>query len=172
MDALLGRQTRPHDDVDVVISFDQAPLAEEALCGAGYIVTEVERPTRFVMCASQDLRVDFHPVTFDRQGDGLQRLPNGTDFHYPREGFTGRGSLGGHTVCCITAEAQVLCHLGYEPDEKDLHDLLHIREHFQLDLPAGKCPETLTVFALNGEHLPRSMSIGDAPPRNRALEAI
>jgi lincosamide nucleotidyltransferase A/C/D/E len=172
VDALLGRQTRPHDDVDVVISFDQAPLAEEALCGAGYIVTEVERPTRFVMCASQDLRVDFHPVTFDRQGDGLQRLPNGTDLHYPREGFTGRGSLGDHTVCCITAEAQVLCHLRYEPDEKDLHDLLHIREHFQLDLPAGKCPETLTVFALNGEHLPRSMSIGDAPLRNRALEAI
>lgn len=135
VDALLGRQTRPHDDVDVVIAFDQASLAEEILRSAGYVVTEDERPTRLVMCASQDRRVDFHPVTFDQQGDGLQRLPNGTDFHYPREGFLGRGSVGGQALRCITAEAQVLCHLGYEPDEKDLHDMLHIREHFQLGLP-------------------------------------
>src|SRR5215467_5475414 len=61
VDALLGRQTRPHDDVDVVISFDQIPLAEEILRGAGYVVTEDERPTRFVMCASLGRQVDFHP---------------------------------------------------------------------------------------------------------------
>lgn len=135
VDALLGRQTRPHDDVDVVIAFDQVPLAEEILRGAGYVVTEDERPTRFVMCASQERGVDFHPVIFDQQGDGLQRLPDGTDFHYPCEGFLGRGSVGGQTVRCITAEAQVLCHLGYEPDEKDVHDMLQLREQFQLNLP-------------------------------------
>jgi lincosamide nucleotidyltransferase A/C/D/E len=111
------------------------PLAEELLRGAGSVVMEDERPTRFVMWASQDLRVDFHPVPFDQQGDGLQRLPNGTNFHSPREGFNGKASVGGETVRSLTVEAQVLCHLGDEPDEKDVHDMLSIGEHFQLDLP-------------------------------------
>lgn len=82
VDALVGQQTRPHDDIDVVIFLDQAPLAEETLRSSGYVVTEDELPTRFVMCDSQERSIDFHPVTFDQQGDGLQQLPSGTDFHY------------------------------------------------------------------------------------------
>lgn len=87
VDALLGRQTRSHDDVDVIITLEQARLAEETLCFAGYVVTEDERPTRFVMRDSQGRSIDFHPVTFDQQGDRIQRLPDGTGFHYPRKGF-------------------------------------------------------------------------------------
>ncbi len=135
VDALVGRQTRPHGDVDVVISLDQARFVEETLRSAGYVVTEDERPTRFVMRDSQGRTIDCHPVTFDQQGDGIQQLPDGTDFHYPREGLAGIGHVEGQVIRCITARAQVLCHLGYEPDEKDLHDMQQLREHFQVDVP-------------------------------------
>ena len=53
VDALLGQQTRPHDDVDVVISFEQVPLAEEILRGVGYAVTEEKMCySRFAVLAS------------------------------------------------------------------------------------------------------------------------
>lgn len=85
VDALVGRQTRPHNDVDVIIFPSQAHLAEETLRLAGYAVMEDEFPTRFVMHDSQGRSIDFHPVTLDQQGDGVQQLQDGTNFHYPSE---------------------------------------------------------------------------------------
>ena len=38
VDALLGRQTRPHGDVDVVLPLDRAALAIAALAGVGFTV--------------------------------------------------------------------------------------------------------------------------------------
>ena len=40
------------------------------------------------------------------------------------------------TVRCLTADVQVLCHLGYEPDENDYHDMHLLEEHFLIRLPA------------------------------------
>lgn len=131
VDALVGRQTRPHHDVDVVISLEQVRLAETILRSIGYAVVEDELPARFVMGDSQERSIDMHPVTFDLQGDGIQQLQDGTDFHYPRDGFAGRGCIENHVVRCITAEAQVFCHLGYEPDEKDLHDMRLLQTLFR-----------------------------------------
>jgi lincosamide nucleotidyltransferase A/C/D/E len=136
VDALLGQQTRPHDDLDLVIPFDLIPTIEATLAVAGFVLTEDEKPTRFVLRDDHGRCIDFHPVIFDAQGDGLQRLQDGSDFHYPAAGFTGSGLIAQQSVRCITAAAQVLCHLGYEPDEKDVHDMYQLTTHFQLSLPA------------------------------------
>ncbi len=135
-DALVRRQTRPHDDVDVVIAPEQARLAEETLRRAGSLVAEDERPTRFVRARSPGAKYDFHPVTFDQKGNGIGQLADGADFHSPREGFTGMGQVGDQMIRCLPAEAQVLSHVGHEPDEEDVHDMQQLQEHFQLDLPA------------------------------------
>ena len=136
VDALVGIQTRDHADVDLVMPLEQAPLAEQALSIIGFTVLESELPTRFDMRNAHNHRIDFHIVTFDDDGDGIQQLQDGRLFHFPSYGFKGTGSIENHPVRCLTPEVQVLCHLGYEPDENDYHDMLLLEKHFKLTLPA------------------------------------
>ncbi|GHO83784.1 nucleotidyltransferase domain-containing protein [Dictyobacter formicarum] len=135
IDALLGKQTREHSDVDLVIRLEQVELARTSLQAVGYALVEDELPTRFVMRHATGLSIDFHPVYFDAQGDGIQQLQDGTPFHYPASGFTGHGMIAGVVVSCVTAEAQLLCHLGYEPGAKDQHDMRLLAASFQLSVP-------------------------------------
>jgi lincosamide nucleotidyltransferase A/C/D/E len=79
-------------------------------------------------------RIDFHTVHFDEGGGGVQPQPGGGSFRYPPEGFT-TGRILERPVRCISAPVQLLCHLGYEPEPKDLHDVLLLHEHFQVPLP-------------------------------------
>src|SRR3954462_15812866 len=46
IDALLGRQTRPHDDLDLVIRLEDAARIELALHHLGYVYTAAGPPVR------------------------------------------------------------------------------------------------------------------------------
>jgi lincosamide nucleotidyltransferase A/C/D/E len=94
-----------------------------------------ELPTRCVLRDPSDRRIDCHPVTFDATGAATQRLQDGRDAIYPAAGFAGRGVIAGHPVRCLTPEVQVLHHLGYEPDERDVHDIRLLCAHFALPVP-------------------------------------
>lgn len=74
VDALLEEQTRPHDDLDLVIALDDADETVAAHASRGFQVDEDQRPTRFVLTDAADRRVDFHTVTFDAEG-GRRRCP-------------------------------------------------------------------------------------------------
>lgn len=135
VDALLGEQTRPHDDLDVVMAIEQLDAAQEALRPLGFVLTVDELPTRCVLRDSGDRRIDVHPVIFDAEGGGLQRQPDGSDFRYPPAGLTGNGTVAGRPVRCLTPELQLTCHFAYEPDDDDRHDVRLLCEHFGLTLP-------------------------------------
>lgn len=135
IDALVGAQTRDHDDLDVVIALDRAEDARAALAPLGYDLAIDERPTRLVLRAAGDRRVDVHTVTFDAAGGGIQRLHDGTPWCYPAEGFTGVGRVADRPVRCLTAAVQVLCHLGYEPDDADRRDMAILRDRCGVVLP-------------------------------------
>ena len=49
VDALLGEQTRPHDDLDLVVALNDFSAIEEVLVPEGFVVIEDHRPVRFVM---------------------------------------------------------------------------------------------------------------------------
>jgi lincosamide nucleotidyltransferase A/C/D/E len=136
VDALVGEQTRDHDDLDCVIALSDAPIAREALVVLGFAVSLDELPTRFVMRDRSDRRVDFHTVTFDATGAATQQLQDGTLAPYPSEGFSGCGQVAGVRVACLTATVQLLHHLGYDPDEKDHHDMQLLADRFGIELPA------------------------------------
>ena len=136
VDALVGEQTRDHDDLDCVIALVDAPTAQDALAAIGFAVTLDERPTRFVVWDRFDRRVDFHTVTFDIRGGATQQLQDGTIAPFPPQGFSGFGQVAGVRVACLTAEVQSLHHLGYDPDEKDHHDMGLLADRFGIDLPA------------------------------------
>src|SRR5215213_9902823 len=123
VDALVGEQTRDHDDLDCVIALSDASVARDAIEVLGFTLSLDELPTRFVMRDRFDRRVDFHTVTFDAAGGATQQLQDGTPAPYPAEGFSGSGRLAGVQVACLTATVQSLHHLGYDPDEKDHHDM-------------------------------------------------
>jgi lincosamide nucleotidyltransferase A/C/D/E len=135
VDALLHQQTRPHDDLDLVMALSDADRATRALGPLGFTLHEDERPTRFVLRDATDRRIDVHTVTFDAEGGGIQLLQDGTPWRYPPEGFTGTGTVGGHPVRCLTPEVQLLCHVGYDPDESDRHDMARLAGRFGFTIP-------------------------------------
>jgi lincosamide nucleotidyltransferase A/C/D/E len=134
VDALLGEQTREHDDLDLVVAEEDVVAAGRALTTAGYAYAE-GAPVKPVYRDAAGRQVDLHPVAFDEQGDGVQTLPDGRTWPYPAAGFAGRGTVAGREVHCLTPEVQVLTHAGYELDADDIRDLRALRERFGVELP-------------------------------------
>ena len=136
-DALVGEETREHDDLDMVVAAESLDEALTSLAALGFEVVEDRLPTRLVLAAGDGRRIDFHPVTFDEDGSARQigAGPNGGDAVYPADGFAGNGSIGGRSVACLTPGLLVLHHLGYQPGDKDRHNVRLLCERFGLPLP-------------------------------------
>jgi lincosamide nucleotidyltransferase A/C/D/E len=135
VDALLGEETRPHDDLDVVVPRDDiARLAD--LFPEFARVDDEWWPARFVLRDDSGRQVDFHPVTFDELGDAWQDLVDGGRSRYPAEGLRGRGRIGRREVRCLTPELQVGHHDYEGPDDVDWDDVRVLSERFGLTPPA------------------------------------
>ncbi|MCL2555201.1 MAG: amino acid transporter [Actinomycetia bacterium] len=130
IDALLGEQTRPHRDVDVMHRQEHEPVLLAALTAAGFTETLDWRPVRFVVTGPRGLEIDLHPLEFAADGSAEQAsLDPERPFVYPASCFV-TGTIGGSTVPCLSAEQQAYFHQGYEPAERDLHDMARLRERF------------------------------------------
>lgn len=130
IDALLGEQTREHRDLDLLHRAEQEPRLVELLAGLGYAETVDWRPVRFVMERTDGLEIDLHPLVFKEDGSAEQAsLETGKPFHYPASAFT-TGTIEGVAVPCLSVEQQVHFHQGYDPAERDLHDMARLRETF------------------------------------------
>jgi lincosamide nucleotidyltransferase A/C/D/E len=134
VDALLGRETREHDDLDVVVELEHSDRVVLLLSDLGYELVSGEAPKSFVLVDGRGLQVDVHPVTFDREGGGVYRTEEG-EWVYPAQGFSGRGTVDGRAVRCLSPEAQVLVHAGYELADKDYLELYLLRERFGVTIP-------------------------------------
>jgi len=132
VDALLGTQTRPHNDLDIALAHKDIPQLRALLATHGYqnIPRADSWECNFVLGDSQGHEVDVHAYTYDAQG----QLSAGVA--YPRASLTGRGCLQGHPVRCIDAFWQVQFHTGYAVDETDYRDVLALCTRFGLTLPA------------------------------------
>ena len=122
VDALVGRQTRPHRDVDIDIDAAYESRVLQALHELGYEIETDWRPNRVELAAPGRGWVDIHPLEIDESGDARQAALGGGWHEFPRSYFT-VGRLGGRTVPCYTVEAQLLFHTGYELRDVDHHDL-------------------------------------------------
>lgn len=132
VDALLGRQTRLHADLDIAVEHKDVPQLRSLLAAHGY--TDVPRndtqDCNFVMGDDSGHEVDFHSYTFDAQGKLLFGVA------YPPASLTGSGSIQQYPVTCITPEWAVKFHSGYELDANDYRDISALCEHFGIALPA------------------------------------
>ncbi|WP_078900436.1 nucleotidyltransferase domain-containing protein [Streptomyces sp. SBT349] len=135
IDALIGERTRDHRDLDLMHRAGQEPAALTALSGAGFAETVDWRPVRFVVAASDGRELDLHPLVFAADGSAVQTsLTPGRPFTYPASCFV-TGTIGGTTVPCLSVEQQVLFHQGYEPAERDRHDMAQLRRVFGIATP-------------------------------------
>lgn len=131
VDALLGVQTRLHDDLDIAMPHRYVPLARQLLEGKGY--RDEPRPdTRdcnFVLGDEHGHLVDFHSYTFDEAGNLVFGVP------YPPDSLTGTGWIAGRPVRCITPVWLVKFHTGYEFDQRDYHDVNLLCQRFSIAMP-------------------------------------
>jgi lincosamide nucleotidyltransferase A/C/D/E len=138
IDALIGKQTRAHDDLDLVVARPDCARAQDALAPLGFAhAPEIEPglPARLVLRAADHRGVDLHPVLFDASGNGWQELPGGGWGLYPAGGLNGHGEIAGRPVPCLTPELQLRHHLGYPLDRNDRHDLEALARRYDLPLP-------------------------------------
>jgi lincosamide nucleotidyltransferase A/C/D/E len=137
VDALIGRQTRPHQDLDLAMELGDVHQAVEVLREIGFRLYEAELPTRADLRSVDDRRVDLHVLTFDEQGNGLQQLQDGSVGTYDKQGLSGIGTIGELEVRCLSPEIQMRFHTGYEPDEDDRHDVRLLAQRFNVKVPEG-----------------------------------
>jgi len=137
VDALLGEQTREHDDVDLVIARHDAHKARTLLepLGFEHDSTAVPGlPARLVLRDQSGRQVDLHLIVRDTAGNGLQQLDDGTWGRYDADGLEGSGEIAGRGVACITPELQ-FSHHSHEPwTDKDQVDITRLAERFGLAL--------------------------------------
>jgi lincosamide nucleotidyltransferase A/C/D/E len=131
VDALLGQQTRSHDDLDIAIPRGQVPLLRRLMGTRGFH----ERPRadswecNFVLADDGNRRLDVHSYTLDAAGKNVGGVP------YVAEHLTGSGIIAGRRVHCIDPVWLVKFHTGYEVDEKDHQDVRLLCERFGFPVP-------------------------------------
>jgi lincosamide nucleotidyltransferase A/C/D/E len=140
VDALLGEETRPHGDLDLILSAADTAALRRGLAALGFAERSGGSATNFVLADARGREIDVHAVEFDARGYGAFALPDGGRWPFPPSAFAGRGRVGGRAVRCLSAEAQVQCHgQGYEPTEKDLSDMQRLQDRFGVVLPLALC---------------------------------
>lgn len=130
IDALVGEQTRDHRDLDLMHRREQETEVTAALAAEGFVETLDWRPVRFVVAAPDGREIDLHPLVFAEDGSAEQAsLRPEEPFLYPSSCFV-TGGIGGTAVPCLSAEQQVYFHQGYEPSDRDRHDMAQLRRVF------------------------------------------
>jgi len=135
VDAALESQTRPHDDLDLVVELRNVARLQEALEDRGYLLAGGAPPKSFEMTDSEGRQVDVHPVAFSDSGDGVNLMDSGREWIYPAAGFSGTGRVLDRYVLCLAPEVQILCHAGYEPHRASYDDVWALSRRFGIAVP-------------------------------------
>jgi lincosamide nucleotidyltransferase A/C/D/E len=160
--ALLGEQTRPHADLDILIPSDDAVELVRALREHGFedVPTDDRVDENFVMGQTERGLVDFHVFEISADGSGVYK-PGVADWLISAEELGARGLVGGRPVRCLTPGYQVRSHSGYRLATTDAHDLSMLRERFGIAL-TNEQEEAIAALVSSG---PSAASPQVPPPK-------
>ena len=135
IDALLGEQTRPHKDLDVIVLVDDTLRLRQLLSGEGFGLKELwsenlwtrdpqatRTPTAFVLHDAGGREIDVHAMRLDGLGNGIPAW-DAEGFYFKQEDLAGEGTIAGMAVRCLAPQSQVECHAGYELPDVQRSDL-------------------------------------------------
>ncbi len=148
IDALLGEQTRPHKDLDVIMLLDDVVRLRELLAREGYGLKElwsenrmavdaqgVETATAFVLRDAEGREMDIHAMRLDELGNGIPAWAEAEDFIFTKQDLAGLGKVAGFSVQCLSPESQMACHTGYILPDKHMRDLELLHDRFAVNYP-------------------------------------
>lgn len=103
VDALLGRQTRHHADLDIVIEQKDLDAVVDMLHTRGYGPAHRNNPRPWNFALGDGIRheVDFHVIVLDGNGNGIYGPPANEE-SYPAHALRGVGAIRGRAVRCIS----------------------------------------------------------------------
>jgi lincosamide nucleotidyltransferase A/C/D/E len=138
VDALIGSQTRPHDDLDLVLTVADCASVAAALPGFRHdLGAQPGMPHRYVLIDDRGRTIDIHPVLIAASGDAVAADDPRTVL-FTADSLTGQGAIGARPVRCLSAEGQVVQHSGYTnhgPDDYDYLDMRALAERCGVRLP-------------------------------------
>ena len=135
VDALLGECTRDHQDLDIMLSWEDSAILTEALFARGFvdIHTDDRKDRNFVMGHRLHGRIDFHVIELI-EGGGAIYGPGEIDWIITESELNAVGSIGGREVRCLSVDYQVRSHAGYPLKDTDFADLHALRERYGIQL--------------------------------------
>jgi lincosamide nucleotidyltransferase A/C/D/E len=139
VDALLGYETRPHDDLDFAVRAEDVDRLAAVFTEFRHVEAD-QWPSAFVLRDERGRQLDFHPLEFDERGDGWQPQLGRPPALWPREALRATGRIGGREVRCTSPEFQVEAHLYEGYDDIDWAAVVALCERFALPPPVGGPP--------------------------------
>lgn len=118
IDALVGRQTRAHHDLDLGVRVDDAPMVETLL---PQFRRESEEAS--FLTDERGRAVDLLLVERSSTGELRQRLPGGRRFHYAESETHAAGSICGRPVRCASVALQRERHSHPDATDQDRVDI-------------------------------------------------
>ena len=125
VDALVGKETRPHRDVDIDFDADETEKLIAALKAEGYEVTTYWMPVRMELHHPKIGYIDIHPFVLNDDGTSKQADLDGGWYEFEADYF-GETVLSGRKISCISPKGQMVFHSGYELRDVDHHDIANI----------------------------------------------
>jgi lincosamide nucleotidyltransferase A/C/D/E len=129
VDAVLGRQTRPHEDLDLAARVEDGHALEALLAGLGLVRQAGGPAWNPVYRDGGGRSVDLHLFRLDAEGRGVMD-PEDPAVAYPAGSFDGRGVIAGRAVDCLPADILWRLKTGYPPRDRDLLDLAALQAAF------------------------------------------
>ncbi len=131
VDAVLGEITRPHEDLDIAIPHKFTPQLRELLAAHGYkeIFRDDSWECNYVLCDDFGHIIDVHSYVFDENGNNVFGVP------YEKHHLVGSGMINSYAINCVTPNALVEFHTGYDVDEGDYKDVKALCDKFNITMP-------------------------------------
>jgi len=136
VDALLGKQTRQHNDLDIFIQEKDVSSLLNWCKSKGYreIKLEMARPFNFVYGDDAGHEVDVHVIVFNNEGNISYGEGDKREI-FPAAALGGTGAINDLAVKCTSPEWIVKWHSGYKPPEQHYQDIKAVCREFSIKLP-------------------------------------
>ena len=147
IDALHGKQTREHQDLDIAVHHKDNAKLRRLLDSKGY----KEEPRfdsseyMYVMKNDTGMGIDIHVFEYDDNGNNTYGI------EYPFGSLTGKGMIDCQEVNCIDSKWMFTFKTSYKPKNKDIHDVQLLSEQFGFELPKKYKRQKATATILHNQ---------------------
>src|SRR5699024_3441665 len=126
VDVLTGRQQREHRDIAIEFDAQHTQKVIKILDDIGSKIQVDSMPSRMELKNKEYGYLDIHPINLNDDGSITQVDPEGGNYIFQNEWFS-ETNYKGRKIPCISKEAQLLFHSGYELTEKDHFDIKNLK---------------------------------------------